>query len=170
LELLADQRDLTPAERQEAIDLLTAIDDTNDTQGTDPAQIQTAAVETPAPAGSDGAAAAGVPAAAPAAPAVETPRVEPASEEVLAGRRAVYDAIARTGAPENIVARIADRQQARFAIEMFLQIVEFERAVFHIEIHPVDLDPAKMEFIIDEVIKVEQALTVEISNMETRKA
>ena len=35
---------------------------------------------------------------------------------------------------------------------------------------PVELDESKMEFIIDEVIKVEEALSYEISNLHAKKA
>lgn len=77
LELLAEQRDLTPVERQEAVDLLTTLNEQDAPQGTEPAAQapEAAPVEAPAPEASDGAPAAGVP-AEPAAAGVEAAGVE----------------------------------------------------------------------------------------------
>lgn len=71
LEILAEQRDLTPAERQEAVDLLTALsqqDEQDAPQGTEPEAAEAAPVEAAAPEGSDGAPADGVPDARAAEP------------------------------------------------------------------------------------------------------
>lgn len=80
LEILSEQRDLTPAERQETIDLLTALQDEQDApQGSEVVAPQAPAVEAPEATGGDGAAAAGVP-AEPSAPNVEAAGLEPERE------------------------------------------------------------------------------------------
>jgi hypothetical protein len=82
LEILAEQRDLTPVERQEAVDLLTALNNEQDApQGTDDALTnegdinEATPVEAPTAEGGDGAAVDGVP-AEPAAPELEAAGVE----------------------------------------------------------------------------------------------
>jgi hypothetical protein len=80
LELFAEQRDLTPTEQREAIDLLTALNEQDATQDTEGITPEAAPVEAAAPEGGDATGPAGVP-AEPAAASVEAAGVEPAGRE-----------------------------------------------------------------------------------------
>ena len=69
-------------------------------------------------------------------------RRRPACPAACAIRMILRDRVDR---PQRI-GGIAHRQQARLALQRLLQIVQLQRAIFHVEIHPADLarrDPAQ---------------------------
>lgn len=123
LEILAEQRDLTPVERQEAADLLTALNNEQDApQGTEGIAPEAAAVEAPEATGGDGAAVDGVP-AEPAAPELEAAGVEPADVPVsvdATGKQASWvirdkatgEAVMETFDPAKVQALNRDKYEA----------------------------------------------------------